>query len=202
MIRRSTLIVLGILVLLIGATWYLEWSPTGKARARGTPTATAYPKLIVLGSSDLMKIEMKSSSGTFAIKRNLNETWSFADDQNTPADQAKIQQLLANLTDLQSISALDANSLDAFGLVTPNQILTVQTTGGTTVMKIGKPTPTGSGYYVQIDNKPPLVADKVTMDQIINLMNHQALMPDIPTPQPILETPGAETPSPQETQAP
>ncbi len=207
MIRRGTLIVLGVFILLIGATWYLEWSPAGQARVRGTPTATAYPKLVALGSSDLMKVELKNGNGTLAIKRNLNNTWSFADDQNTPADQGKVQELLSNLTDLQAISAQNANALDTFGLVTANQVLTVQTTAKTMVIKVGKETPTTSGYYVQVDNNPPVVADKVTMDQILTLMTRQALLPATATPlpgteMPVIGSPGAGTPAPPSTPTP
>jgi len=202
MIRRGTLVVLAIFVLLIGVTWYLEWSPAGKARVKGTPTATSYPKLIVLGTGELMKLELKSSSGTFGIKRNLNDTWSFTDDQNTPADQGKIQQLLATLTSLQSMATLDTKTLDAFGLVSANKILTIQTTNGTSVMKIGKITPTTSGYYVQVDNQSPVVVDKTSMDDILNTLTRKALTPPTATPLPTQVTPGAETPSPLFTPTP
>jgi hypothetical protein len=146
MIRRGTLVVLAIFVLLIGVTWYLEWSPTGKARARGTPTATGYPSILSVSTTQMMKLELKDSSGTFGIQRNLNDTWSFMDDQNTPANQGKIQELLASLAGLQSIATFDAKSLSVFGLVTTNRILTIQTTNGSTMLKIGNVTATGSGY--------------------------------------------------------
>jgi hypothetical protein len=202
MIRRGTLVVLVIFVLLIGVTWYLEWSPAGQARSRGTPTATAYPSLIQLGTGELMELELKDSSGTFGIKRNLNDTWSFTDDQNTPADQGKIQQLLASLTGLQSEATLDAKTLDAFGLVSANQVLTIQTTNGTSVMKIGNITPTTTGYYVQLGNHAPVVIDKSSLDDILNSMNRQALSPATATPLPAQATPGTGTPSPLLTPTP
>ena len=202
MIRRGTLVVLAIFVLLIGVTWYLEWSPAGKARVRGTPTATAFPRIIILGSGELMKLELKNSSGNFGIKRNLNETWSFVDDQNTPADQGKIQQMLDTLTGLQSVATVDTKTLDAFGLVSANQILTIQATNGTIIMKIGKMTPTTSGYYVQVDNHSPVVVDKYSIDQILNTMSRQALSPATATPLPVQVMPDSETPSSQLTPTP
>jgi len=202
MIRRGTLVVLAIFVLLVGATWYLEWSPAGKARVRGTPTATGYPSLIQLGSADLMKIELKDSTGTFGIKRNLNDTWSFDDDQNTPADQGKIQQVLASLTGLQSMATLDTKTLDTFGLVNANRTLTIQTTSGAIVMKIGKVTPTSSGYYVQVDNHAPVVVDKTSMDDVLTNFSRQALLSATATPLPVEVTPAVETPSPLLTPAP
>jgi hypothetical protein len=203
MIRRGTLIVLAIFVLLIGATWYLEWSPAGQARARGTPTATAYPKLINLGPGQFNKIEMKDSNGTFAIQINLNNTWSFADAQNTPADQGKIQQLLSSLTGLESTATLDINSLASFGLGSANHVLTIQSSNGTFVLKVGKLTPTSGGYYVQVDNHAPVVVDKTSMDDILNLMNREALLPATATPLPNqVPTGGSETPSPQQTPTP
>jgi hypothetical protein len=203
MIRRGTLVVLAIFVLLIGVTWYLEWSPAGQARARGTPTATARPKLIELGTDQFTKIEMKDSSGTFGIQRNLNDTWSFTDAQNTPADQGKIQQLLASLTGLQSIATVDINTLAAFGLVSANQVLTIQTSNGTFVMKVGKVTATSGGYYVQIDNHAPVVVDKSSLDEILNSMNRQNLSPATATPLPAqVPTGGVETPSAQLTPTP
>jgi hypothetical protein len=203
MIRRGTLIVLIIFVLLIGVTWYLEWSPTGQTRARGTPTATAFPRLIDLGTGQFEKIEMKDSSGTFGIQRNLNDTWSFTDAQNTPADQGKVQQLLSSLDGLQAMAVLDINALASFGLVSANQVLTIQSSNGTFVLKVGKVTPTSGGYYVQIDNHAPVVVDKTSMDDILNSMNRLALSPATATPLPVeIPTGGAETPSPLLTPAP
>ncbi|MGD0002730.1 MAG: DUF4340 domain-containing protein [Anaerolineaceae bacterium] len=149
-----------------------------------------------------MELELKDSSGTFGIKRNLNDTWSFTDDQNTPADQGKIQQLLASLTGLQSEATLDAKTLDAFGLVSANQVLTIQTTNGTSVMKIGNITPTTTGYYVQLGNHAPVVIDKSSLDDILNSMNRQALSPATATPLPAQATPGTGTPSPLLTPTP
>jgi hypothetical protein len=203
MIRRGTLIVLAIFVLLIGVTWYLEWSPAGQARPRGTVTATAYPKLINIGTGQFVKIEMKDSSGTFGIQRNLNDTWSLTDAQNTPADQGKIQQLLAALAGLQPMATLDINALASFGLVSANQTLTILSSNGTFVLKVGKLTPTSGGYYVQVDNKAPVVVDKTSMDEILTSMNRQALLPATATPLPAqIPTGGAETPSPVSTPAP
>ena len=203
MIRRGTLIVLAILVLLIGVTWYLEWSPSGQVRARGTPTATAYPALIQLGPGHITRIDLKTSSGTFGIQLNLNGAWVFTDAQNTPADQGKIQQLLASLTGLQSSATLDINSLATFGLGTANQVLTIQTSNGTFVMKIGKLTPTSGGYYVQIDKHAPVVVDKTSLDDVMNSMNREALLPATATPLPgPIPTNGAGTPSPQLTPTP
>ena len=202
MIRRGTLVVLGIFVLLIGVTWYLEWSPAGKARARGTPTATGYPSILSVSTAQMIKIELKDSNGTFGIQRNLNDTWSFMDDQSTPADQGKIQELLASLAGLQSIATLDAKSLSAFGLVTTNRILTIQTTNGSTVLKVGNVTATGSGYYVQVDNHAPVVIDKTSLDQVLNTLNRQTLSPATATPLPGQLTPAAGTPSPLSTATP
>jgi hypothetical protein len=202
MIRRGTLIVLAIFVILVGATWYLEWSPAGKARVRGTPTSTSYPDILSLGTGDLMKIELKTSTGTFGIKRNLNDTWSFADDQNTPADQGKIEQLIATLTGLQAKATLDTKTLDAFGLVSANQILTIQTSSGVIVMKIGNITPTSSGYYIQVDDKSPVVVDQYSIKQIIDTLNIQGLSAATATPLPGQPTPAFNTPTLQSTPTP
>jgi hypothetical protein len=203
MIRRGTLVVLAILVLLIGVTWYLEWSPAGQARARGTPTATTFPNLIQLGTGQFSKIEIKNSNGTFGIQRNLNNTWSFLDAQNTPADQGKVQQLLSSLTGLQPTATLDINTVASFGLVSANQILTIKTSNGTFVLKVGKITPTSGGYYIQIDNNAPVVVDKTSMDEVLNFMNREALSPATATPLPAkVPTGGAETPSPLLTPTP
>jgi hypothetical protein len=203
MIRRGTLIVLAILILLIGATWYLEWSPAGQARVRGTPTATAYPTLINLGPGRFTQIEMKDSSGTFGIQLNLNNTWSITDAQNTPVDQGKVQQLLSSLTGLQATATLDINALSSFGLVTANQVITIDSSNGTFVLKVGKVTPTNSGYYVQVDNHAPVVVDKNSLDSVLTSMNREALLPATATPLPAqVPTGGPGTPSPQSTATP
>jgi hypothetical protein len=190
MIRRGTLIILGIFIVLIGATWYLEWSPTGQARVRGTPTVTPYPQVLVLDINNLTKIELKSSQGSLVgISRNLNGTWTFTDAQNTPADQGKVQQLLSSILGLQSLSTMDSTvSLDNFGLVTANQIITFQTSNGSKVLKIGNVTPT-DGYYIQVDSNTPIVVSKSAVDDVLNLFTQSALSVATPTPLPSAPAP-------------
>ncbi len=119
------------------------------------------------------------------------------------ADQGKVQQLIASLTGLQSTASLDINALASFGLVSANQVLTIQTSNGTFVLKVGKITPTSGGYYVQIDNHAPVVVDKTSLDDVLNMMNREALSTATATPLPAeVPTGGSETPSPQLTPTP
>jgi hypothetical protein len=110
--------------------------------------------------------------------------------------------MLASLTGLQSIATLDINTLETFGLGTAKRILTITTTNGTIVMKIGNLTPTSSGYYVQVDTHAPVVIEKTSLDEILNNLSRQALAPATAIPLPEQGTPAAETPSPLVTPAP
>jgi hypothetical protein len=192
MVRRGTLGVLAVFLLLSVAAWYLEWSPSGKTRARGTPAATTAPKVVSIDIDKIALFEFQDNRNeVIRIVRNPDNTWSL-DKRKIAIDQGKIQQLLASFANLTTLSVMDNTvDLSAFGLVVPDTTITIQITGeDLKIIKIGKVTPTNSGYYVQVGNNSPVVVSKNSIDSIKGLINLDTLI--LTTPTPVLLIPGNE----------
>jgi hypothetical protein len=197
MIRRGTLIVMIILVVLIGVTWLLEWSPSGKARTRGTPTSTPYPSLFSWDVDNLNIIDITISGNIpVTLRRNPDDTWGFSVPQGLIADQGQVLQLISSLQTINVQASLDSNvSLDMLGLENPPQVFKLQTSDGTNyILKIGQITPTNMGYYCQVNDNPVVVLSKGAIDSLLELATVDALL--LPTPTIGLETPFFETTTP------
>jgi hypothetical protein len=73
----------------------------------------------------------------------------------------------------------------------PDTTITIQITGeDLKIIKIGKVTPTNSGYYVQVGNNSPVVVSKNSIDSIKGLINLGTLI--LTTPTPLVLIPGNE----------
>jgi hypothetical protein len=197
MIRRGTLIVIALLIILLGATWFLEWSPSGKTRAHGTPTATPYPSLFAWNVDQLDTIEISvEGNNPVSLRRNPDNTWGFSSPQGILADQGKVLQFITSLQSMEIQTIMDPTAaLDMLGLVQSVRSIKLQINDGSSVtFKIGQTTPTNTGYYCQVNNDIPVVLSKGAVDSMLELATVDALV--LPTPTVILETPVLETPTP------
>lgn len=187
MIKRGTWFVLVALVALLGLAWLVQWSPEAKQR-KITPIPT--PTEGILSDFNPLTtdwIDINHQNGkALRIHQNADHTWGFVDVVNGTADQGKIQQLLSSLSSLTPVSTLDASiALDAVGLSTPNETITIKDiTGKQIVLIIGTKTATGSGYYVQVDSKTPVVSSKYGIEDLVNLFSVENLVLATPTPAP------------------
>jgi hypothetical protein len=61
---------------------------------------------------------------------------------------------------------------------TPAHVITVKNDQGKqTEIKVGKETPTGDGYYVQVDSNTPVVVNKGSIDTLVEQMSLSNLAP-------------------------
>jgi hypothetical protein len=185
MIRRSTWIAVAVLIVLLGVTWYFEWSPAGLARVKGTATPTLIPQIIKENQSDISLIEFTASTGDVTtLRKNSDNTWSFPNSTSQVVDQGKMQELLSDIYFLTPLTTMDSNtSLDAYGLLKPAQILKLEVTNGSPyVIKLGSLTPTQSGYYVQVNSNPAIIVSKTSLESILDLIGTDALIQKTATP--------------------
>lgn len=197
MIRRSTWIVLAVFVLAAAALLFLQ-------RSRGsvtfvsdpvTPSATSAP-LLLAGwlPADIQAVEWRGDGQTLTLTQTAGGEWTVGPSQSGPADAGKVEALRSSLASLRPISSVgSANPLDTLGLAAPAQVIVVRGAGGRQAqISIGGATPTGSGYYAQVDGGEPLVVSTFALEEIF-----RQLQPDFwatPTPTPPLETTATPTP--------
>ena len=189
MIKRSTWIVLGVfLLLLAGAYLWQRNQPEGETGGEATPT----PPASVYNNLDATKIKSfqvdDSQGGSMVVERDLTGMWSLVKPQAEATDAGRVEAAISQLTAMMVLSQLDPQpAQDVVGLNAPAYVITLKMSDGTTpVLKVGKVTPTSSGYYVQLDKGPILVVSKIGVDDVVGLVANP----------PVQLTPTAGTPAP------
>jgi hypothetical protein len=187
MLRRSTLILLGVCIILVIGAVLMDRSKVSFAPQ--TPTPTTEPLLFTnwpVGSATT-RIELQSiENGAIILQRDAKNQWVPATLNGGQLDQGKIEEVLASLGSAKVIASPNVSGgASSVGLSQPSNILILTGQDGTKhTLKIGSTTPTGNGYYATLDNDSKImVLEKSTIDDLLNNMNLEQLVVT-PTPLP------------------
>lgn len=106
-----------------------------------------------------------------------DNTWLVSEQAKELADSQRIESIVSSLTFMVIDSELTTQPpLDAMGLDQPTYQITLNLDNGDQIeIHVGNITPTGSGYYVRVDENPAVVIDKIEMDAVINLLSSPPL---------------------------
>ena len=189
MIRRSTVILLVILIALLGLTYYLKHRPAKPPEP--TPVAEGGP-LFLEAEGQPTSIRIENATGkVVAVQKNSSGQWAITLPKPGETDQGMVEAAVTQISALRSITVLDQSpSSDAIGLKTPAYIISIQFAGGSShKLEIGDLTPTGSGYYVR-QEKTIYVVSQSGIDALLNLLTQPPYAATItPTTAPSTETP-------------
>lgn len=178
MIRKQTWILVVIFVILLAVVFYLQKNPLPTTGANVTPSATSPVSLLPgFGAQEIMFVSIKNGDTSLQLSNN-GGNWVLL-PENKPVDVGKAEEIRAQLADLHISANLPASfSVETVGLSTPAQTIALKNSQGKQIeMKIGKMTPTGDGYYVQVDNNNPVVVNKGTIDTLIEQISLSNLAP-------------------------
>lgn len=196
MIKRSTWIMLGVLVLVVGAYFFIKQHPLKSGQP--TPTAQGNTYLITPADGTLQSIQITDSKGNkFRMQRDLSKQWVITAPQNSAADQGPAGAAETQVGALLIVTSLETPpDLSAAGLTTPSDTIDLTFTSGKQhKLEVGNLTPTSSGYYVRFDSSKIYVVSKDGIDSLLNLLKTP---PYPPTPTPaVTDTPAAETATPE-----
>ena len=176
MIRKSTWIVVVIFILLLSVLFLQQNETFGLTLQKSTATATIIPKLFAgLTSSNLTQMDIQLAVElTYALERNGAREWQIVQANQMPilADQGIVEQAVSSIASLTPISVLEAGSdLEKLALVNPIFVARLENTNGRQdTLKIGRQTPTLSGYYVQINDGIPVVVNSYAAEDLLNLL--------------------------------
>jgi hypothetical protein len=193
MIKRPTWILLVILVLAVGAYFFIENRPS-KINA-STPTATAGSFLITQAQGVLQSLHIVDNKGdTFQMQRDLSKAWVVTAPSSGPADQGLAGAAETQVGALSIVTTLNTPpTLSDIGLAVPADTIDLVFVNGTShTMEIGNLTPTSSGYYVRFDGGKIYVIEKSGIDSLLNLLTNPPF-PPTPTSPPTPETTGTPT---------
>lgn len=182
MVRRSTWIVLGIFILLVGFTIFFQRYQVNKPTI--TPTSaptTAVVYLYNLENKQLNDIKIVDNTGkSIDLYRDPTTTkWAIADIPVDKVDSSQIESISTQLSSLQVLETMTQTLLPtAVGLDTPAYTITLTTVDGTQmVTHVGMQTAIGEGYYIRNDNGQIVIVDKTTLDDILNALKSPPLLP-------------------------
>jgi len=198
MIRKGTWIVLFVFAVLLGLAFYLNKNPL-PSETSATPTATAVPPLLEgWNEAEIVSIEYKGDPGAVTLTQNPDGSWTLGPDNPRPAAIDKVESLRTSLASLQVQSILNTTDpLDAVGLAAPTRVLLVHSSAGKqSEIRIGNLSPTGSSYYVQVDNQTPVVVSKYSLDGVLSVLSPEMLAAPTPTVQPVTTPKVDVTPAP------
>jgi hypothetical protein len=197
LIRRPTWVLLGVMVLVVGAFFVLKKYPlkTGEP----TPTATAVAYLITQAEGNLQSLQITDAQGNrVRMQRDPSGKWILTAPRNGEADQSEAGAAQIQVGALRIIAALDTPpDPSATLLAKPSATIEVTfDTGREHKIEVGGPTPTSSGYYVRLDGSKIYVVSQNGIDALMNLLKSPPY-PATPTPA-VTDTPslGAATSTP------
>jgi hypothetical protein len=171
MVRRNTWILLGLLVVLVGVAFFIPWYQ-GK-QPKPTPTISAVAAQPVIPSGTVAQFTVQSIGGKKVVVKSAgNNSWTVIDPTNLTYDPNTVGTAAAFFKTAMVQTALPTQPpADAMGINAPTSVITmVMTDGSQKVMRVGKATPTGDGYYVQIDTAPAFTVSSTDLTGLLSLL--------------------------------
>lgn len=181
MVRRTTWVMLLVFGVLVLFGWLFQRYQSSKTEntATTTPGATTV-NLYNLNASQVVEIKISSSSGkVIDFTRDPGSTnWVIKD---LPAEQADSFQIESVSSQLLSLSAIDiltqSPPLDSIGLSNPSYNISMVTADGKQIVTyVGSVSAIGTGYYIRVDSGPVVIVDKVSVDNIVKLINEPPVL--------------------------
>jgi hypothetical protein len=196
MVKRNTWILLGFFAVLLAAVWAIPRWQSAHDQPSATPS-TGSTNLLGSNLGTIKEMKIAGADGNVVVIVPAgNNTWS-ATAQPDPKvlDANQLQQAVTTIQGLTITTFLPTPPpLDAIGLTNPSHTITIiMDRGPQREIKVGSVTPTGGGYYVQVDDNSPSVVEKSNLDAVLNLLT----APVVSTGTPSAE--GTPVPNPSQT---
>jgi hypothetical protein len=194
MIRRPTVILLVIFLVLVAGV--LFWQRTKQSSPGAVVTATSTSDLLVkLDTSSISGMVIQDSTGNrIELAHPDANTWSLVRPKAEATDSAKVVNALTQLLSARILSTPNAiPTLASIGLDNPDYTIQLDlASGGQFLINVGHQTPTETGYYVLTSDRSVYVVSAYSLDSILGLVKNPPL-PSTPTPAPAeLTTPTKE----------
>ncbi|MBN2389063.1 MAG: DUF4340 domain-containing protein [Anaerolineales bacterium] len=196
MIKRSTIIVLIVLAILISAYFIVKNRPVELEELEPSPTALGVNFLVSAQDGRLISIRIEDTrSNIVLLRRATTGLWTLVLPSTSAVDQALAGAAETQILSLAIVSPLDTiPDLDVVGLTTPTYVIELEFDSGVThLIQVGQPSATGSGYYVKLDNDAVYVVRKAGIEALANLL--------VAPPYPATATPAPPTSTPAEEPA-
>jgi len=201
MIRRSTLVVILILIAVIGFSLYFNKNKEKQATIDTTltpQTQTEYLFNAADGTPIGIRVESKTGE-VVELARNADKAWALIKPIEASAEQGSAEAAATQITAIAVSDHVSNVSPKDVGLDAPDFKITVTFTNNVErIAEIGVVTPTGNGYYARVGNDIVIVS-KTSIDALTGILTNppyaETLTPS-PIPATATETPLPPTPEP------
>ena len=173
MIRRSTVVYIIVLLVVLGAFFYLR-NRNQPEDTVATPESTAEVSFLFApdqGAPTSILIQAKTGE-TVGLARNTENAWALTRPVIAAAEQSASEAAAGQITTMRILEMIPKIDLGLVGLKDPAYIMTVKFNNATErTVHIGVVTPTGSGYYVQdATGGDVLIVTKSSIDALLELL--------------------------------
>jgi hypothetical protein len=209
MIRRTTWIILGVFIVVLGLAWYLQRNkPATAVQATATP---GRQYLFDIQESNIKKLEISDNQGQrVVLGRDSGGVWSLIEPKAAATDVGQAESAVTQLATLSVVNMLPATPPPvSSGLDGPTDVITLtMNSGPLQIAYIGKTTPIQNGYYAQLGKDGPvMVVNSNNVDALLQILASPPILGTAtPTGQPAITatfTPGATSqPTPSVTPLP
>lgn len=195
MAKKSTWLFLILLLLITGILVILEYRPESTPDVTDTPVVIDY----LFSESDGALIIMRIYDNDYnivEITRPAGGLWEMTLPEPGQVDQALAEAGATQVGALRIVNEIERpQTLSSYGLLFPEYVIKLTfDQSGKHVMEIGDETPSGSGYYVQIDDEKIFIVSEDGIEAVINLLRNPPYLPATATLAP--EQQSTNTPTP------
>lgn len=187
MIRRNTLIILAVFIVLLVVFIWIGRSD----QADSTPTPTdPVVYLFDLEVGEIQKIIITGAGGeNLVLMRGDDATWTLDGTRSESLDQDQINSTLEQFINSRLITTLNTQPpLAEIGLDPAIYVIEIELINGEDIsLQIGEMTAIGTGYYVRKVAGELLVVNNFPVDALIDFLQNPPLLPtptDLTTPTP------------------
>ena len=208
MIRRSTVVYILLLVVLVGAYFYIKNRSQTKANIALTltPEATSEPLNYLFTSDEGVpsSIRIQSKAGeAVELARDASGAWALTQPVAAKADQGSAEAAATQVETMRILNKVTNLDPGVAGLKTPEYVLTVKFPKVERTINIGVVTPSENGYFVQDAAGGDIqIVSKSAVDALVTLLTSPPYLETL-TPSPtVTGTPPTPTPTANETATP
>ncbi len=191
MVRKNTLILVGVFAALVLVLVLLQRSPEETPEELADfPTSPPVVSLFDFGSQTVAGLAVRNLDGNEVVMVLNEGNWSLTSASATQ-EETDGQRINNAVTQIATMRVLNDGAIQAaprdLGLEFPSHEITITLSdGGVHVISVGRASVTNRGYYVIVDGGEPQLVTKSTLDQLIGLLGDPPLLPT-PIPEPVDE---------------
>jgi hypothetical protein len=186
MLRKNTLILVGVFALLVTALLLIQRNRELNPALPESDAPTAPPPtfLFDFASESVVGVLVEGQDGQIVeLQKAADGTWLLVQPPTLPegTNQAPITSAIGQIGTVRVLNELaNEPGLDVIGLDIPTATITLTLDSGqTTTIQIGSSSPTGNGYYIRVDGAATMLVDKFFFDQLTGFL---VTPPIVPTP--------------------